>query len=70
MQPHDRAMIKTLCLPLKELAADLDTSYSNVRNWSSGAKEIPPKYRKPLAAYMRKHARLLERAAQRMADSE
>src|SRR5688572_11105158 len=59
MQPRDRAMIKALCLPLKELAAQLDTSYSNVRNWSSGAKEIPDKYRKPLATFMKKHAKRL-----------
>ena len=59
-------MIKALCLPLKLLAEELDTSYSNVRNWSSGAKEIPDKYRKPLAAFMRKHARRLEKAADEM----
>jgi DNA-binding transcriptional regulator YiaG len=59
-------MIKALCLPLKVLAEELETSYSNVRNWSSGAKEIPDKYRKPLAAFMRKHARRLEKAADEM----
>jgi hypothetical protein len=66
MQPQDRAMIKTLCLPLKELAEELETSYSNVRNWSSGAKEIPAKYRKPLASFMKQHAKRLEKAAREM----
>jgi hypothetical protein len=64
MQPRDRTVIKTLCLPLKALAEELETSYSNVRNWSSGAKEIPAKYRKPLAGFIRKHARRLEKAAE------
>lgn len=62
-------MLKLVCLPLKELAEELGTSYSNVRNWSSGQKEIPAKYRKPLAAFMRKHAKRIERAAEDMADS-
>ena len=43
MPPTDRAMLKLACLPLKELAEELDISYSNVRNWSSGHKEIPEK---------------------------
>jgi hypothetical protein len=66
MQSDDRAKIKTLCLPLKQLAAELDTSYSNVRNWSSGQKEIPDKYRRPLAVFMKKHARRLEKAAEEL----
>ena len=66
----DRAMMKTLCLPLKELAVELDTSYSNVRNWSSGAKEIPAKYRKPLGDFMKKHAKRLEKAAAELAKSK
>ena len=66
MQPKDRAMLKLVCLPLKELAAELDTSYSNVRNWSSGHKEIPDRYRKPLAAFMRRHAKRIDKAAEAM----
>ena len=66
MQPKDRAMLKLVCLPLKELAEELDTSYSNVRNWSSGHKEIPDKYRKPLATFMRKHAKRIHKAASEM----
>ena len=63
MQPTDRATLKLVCLPLKQLADELDTSYSNVRNWSSGHKEIPDKYRKPLAAFMRRHATRIRKAA-------
>jgi hypothetical protein len=66
MQPKDRAMLKLVCLPLKELAVELDTSYSNVRNWSSGHKDIPAQYRRPLAAFMRRHARRIEKAADAM----
>jgi len=66
MQPKDRSKLKLVCLPLKELAEELETSYSNVRNWSSGQKEIPDKYRKPLAAFMRKHAKRIDKAAAEM----
>ena len=61
--PNDRVILKQVCLPLKELAEELGTGYSNVRNWSSGAKEIPEKHRKPLAAFMRKHAKRVARLA-------
>ena len=59
-------MMKLLCLPLKELAEELDTSYSNVRNWSSGAKDIPEKYRRAIAVFMRRHAKRIARAADQM----
>jgi hypothetical protein len=59
-------MLKLVCLPLKELAEELGTSYSNVRNWSSGAKEIPEKYRQPLAAFMKRHAKRIAKAAEGM----
>ena len=62
-------MLKLVCFPLKKLAAELGTSYSNVRNWSSGEKEIPQKYRKPIAAFMRKHAKRIKKAADEIAAS-
>lgn len=57
-------MLKTICLPLKELAEELGVPYATARNWSAGRTEIPPEYRKELAAFAREHAGRLRQIAE------
>ncbi len=66
MGDEDRAALKLVCFPQKELAAAIGVSYSTFRNWSSGRIDIPAENRTALAAFMRKHAERLLTASEEL----
>ena len=66
MGDDDRALLKLVCFPQKELADAIGATYSTLRNWSSGKDEIPSEYHEALAAFMRSHGENLIEAAERL----
>ncbi len=69
MGDEDRALLKLICFPQKELADTIGATYSTLRNWSSGKDEIPSEYHAAIARFMRLHAKRLEAAAEELEKS-
>jgi hypothetical protein len=71
MGEKERGLLKLVCLPLKELAKEIDVGYGNIRNWTTGRAPIPSAYRAKLVQFIRKHVKRLEKAADELErDSE
>ena len=66
MGDDDRAILKLVCFPQKELADAIGVSYSTLRDWSSGRIEIPGEVHVVLAAFIREHAEKLIVSAERL----
>ena len=66
MGDEDRALLKLICFPQKELADTIGATYSTLRNWSSGKDEIPSEYHAAIVAFLRKHSSDLAKAAERL----
>lgn len=62
MGEREQDLIKLTCLPLKELAAAIDVSYTAIRNYSSG-RPVPEDVRARLIRFAREHADQLQAAA-------